>query len=385
MKTNADILKESLLFQMSLGSKELYHSNVWAWLIDNDHNFIKVFFPDFQQNIFNVLGVSRECRHRDIIIWLQKNGYTDKEEKYFYVIENKIKSLQRKQQLENYTENLWENTLLQGTITGIENDLGASQVSLANKSTNQKVIWNFVDYATISQKIRELAQHSTSDVIKSHLSQIEEYCDIINAIYNVLNEALAKNRGFVWYWEDDDKFNKELRDLRIEDLYIKLQGSRFIRYINLRREFVEKLCPIGFHPEIMQDFHNGKATLDIRFSNWQDKYHDYLTIGVQIEGRQYRLLVQKNGKHDGKEIFEEFKGAWFDENFNYMQKERTIFGDKKTSMKKLFDSYGEGSNDYIFVYQYYNLTKEGSCYEILFEEIQKDLEKAKKIIEQINF
>lgn len=81
MKTNADILKESLLFQMSLGSKELYHSNVWAWLIDNDHNFIKVFFPDFQQNIFNVLGVSRECRHRDIIIWLQKNGYTDKKEK----------------------------------------------------------------------------------------------------------------------------------------------------------------------------------------------------------------------------------------------------------------------------------------------------------------
>lgn len=383
--TNVSFLKSSLLFQMSLGSKELYHSNVWAWLIENDHNFVKVFFPDFQQNTFKVLGVSRECRHRDVIIWLQKIGYTDKKEKYYYVIENKIKSLQRKEQLEDYTENLWENILLRGTVTGIENDLKESQISLTNKSTNQQIVWNFVDYATISQKIRELTQRSASDVIQSHLSQIEEYCDIINAMYNVLNEALAKNKGCVWYGEDGDKMNKELRDLRIEDLFIKLQGSRFIRYVNSRKEIVEKLCPVGFYPDIAQSFHNGKATLDIKFTNWQDKQHDYLTIGVQIEGSQYRLLVQKNGKHTEKEIFEEFKGVWFDENFDCTQKERTIFGSKKTSMKKLVDKYGGGSNDYIFVYQYYNLTKESSGYEILFEQIRKDLEKAKKIIEQLNF
>lgn len=96
-------------------------------------------------------------------------------------------------------------------------------------------------------------------------------------------------------------------------------------------------------------------------------------------------MVQKNGKHTEKEIFEEFKGVWFDENFDCTQKERTIFGSKKTSMKKLVDKYGGGSNDYIFVYQYYNLTKESSGYEILFEQIRKDFEKAKKIIEQLNF
>ena len=37
-------LEKSLLFRMSLGSKELYHSNVWAWLMENDSNFIGVFF-----------------------------------------------------------------------------------------------------------------------------------------------------------------------------------------------------------------------------------------------------------------------------------------------------------------------------------------------------
>lgn len=36
-----NFLKNSMMYQMSLGSKELFHSNVWWWLIDNDKNFIK--------------------------------------------------------------------------------------------------------------------------------------------------------------------------------------------------------------------------------------------------------------------------------------------------------------------------------------------------------
>ena len=33
-------LKESLMYQMSLGSRELFHSNVWAWLMEMDNNFL---------------------------------------------------------------------------------------------------------------------------------------------------------------------------------------------------------------------------------------------------------------------------------------------------------------------------------------------------------
>ena len=41
----------------------------------------------------------------------------------------------------------------------------------------------------------EFARQSANDIIKKHLPQIEEYCNIINAMYGVLYEALAKNRG----------------------------------------------------------------------------------------------------------------------------------------------------------------------------------------------
>lgn len=86
-------LKDSLLYQMSLGSKELFHSNVWWWLIENDKNFIKVFIPNFDPSIYKngeYIWPKREEKHRDILIYLEDcNG-----NKYHIVIENKIKTYQ---------------------------------------------------------------------------------------------------------------------------------------------------------------------------------------------------------------------------------------------------------------------------------------------------
>ena len=44
-------LKHSPIYAMSLGSKELFHSNFWKWLITEDFNFASVFFDDLPQII----------------------------------------------------------------------------------------------------------------------------------------------------------------------------------------------------------------------------------------------------------------------------------------------------------------------------------------------
>lgn len=36
-------LEESPIYAMSLGSKELFHSNFWAWLMKTDPKFISIF------------------------------------------------------------------------------------------------------------------------------------------------------------------------------------------------------------------------------------------------------------------------------------------------------------------------------------------------------
>ena len=99
-----NFLKKSLVYQMSLGSKELFHSNVWAYLLENDIEFLKVFLPNFEfdEYLQNGFQVYREKENRDIIIYLKnKNG-----NRTHITIENKIKSLPRIEQLEDYTKDV---------------------------------------------------------------------------------------------------------------------------------------------------------------------------------------------------------------------------------------------------------------------------------------
>lgn len=380
--TNEDFLKQSLLYQMSLGSKELYHSNVWAWLIEKEHKFIKVFFDDFDENAYKVLDISREFLHRDLIIWLQKKSYENKEEKFYYVIENKIKSLPTKEQLQGYTEDLWKNRLLGATFTGIENTLSDNCVHIDNEEKGVSVDWKFVSYETIADKIYSIAEESSQELIQEKLPQIYEYCNIIKAINQVLKKAIALNQHRINY-------ACELDELRLRDVFVKLKGSDFIRFIVQRKSELESMCPKGYDLAIWQSFHNGKATLDIRFTNsiCVDRNSDeYLMIGVQIEGYQYRFVVEKNGTYDAQKLYDRFKFEWFDDSLDCYAKERRVFGNKSTMKprhNKKFDSY-KGSN-YSMIYQYYDITDDNNSYEQMYVRIKTDLAKAKSVIESGNY
>ena len=104
---NISKLKNSPVFSMSLGSKELFHSNFWAYLMEQEEGkeFIRFFFNDIDIN--SELKIKREDKKRDLVV------YSDGKE---YVIENKIKSYPRREQLEKYSR---ETNVERGVITGI--------------------------------------------------------------------------------------------------------------------------------------------------------------------------------------------------------------------------------------------------------------------------
>lgn len=374
-------LNNSLLYQMSLGSRELYHSNVWAWLMKNDSNFVKVFFPNFNDEDYSVTSVERENNHRDIIIRFQKKEPSEKKEKYFYVIENKIKSLHNKGQLEKYSKDLGDHSLLEGAFTGIENNLEEKEITF-QKSEGNKVAWHFVSYADIAERILNCASDSQNELIKAKFAQIEEYCGIIENIYRLLDDELKKNPKRLIYDCDE-----ALAELKLEDIFIKLKGAHFFQYV-MKNLTMEEFESNGFHHDSNSrvSFNNKKATLDFRFTNWSEEDTDYTTIGIQIERYQYRFLVQRNGTHSKDEVFEAYKEKkWFDENFDPTQKERFLF-DKPTKLKgskgskgKKYDGY-EG-DAYVFVYQYYDINNDNNQYDDILSAIRKDLEKLKKIFD----
>lgn len=390
-KRMADDLKKSLLFRMSLGSKELFHSNVWAWLIEQDPAFIKVFFPEFGKGSYRYLGVSRECWHRDVIIWLEK---CDNKERCYYVIENKIKSLQDEEQLRRYTEDKDGNTLLRGVFTGIINALKTNELRLPKKETGEEVPWEFVDYGTIAKRIREQARISACFTDR-HRSQIDEYCQIIESINGMIQYGLDKSQeqfdySSLSYKNGENREAEYLEDLRIKDVYTKLKGADILRALEASLKDSVGAAPQGYRLEINQSFHNGKVTLDIRYTNREEgrEEKDYLTIGIQLEEYQFRLMVERNGTHKKEELFNEFCNGWFDANFDEKAKQRVLFKNDSsengtgynTSMAEKYDSYGGNGHGSVFVYQYFNI-KEKRKYNVVFDEIKKYLQKAREIIE----
>lgn len=365
----ATYLENSLIYQMSLGSKELFHSNVWAWLIEQDARFIGVFFLDFDMTAYELCGVSRESHHRDLIIWLKKKG--EEKKSHYLVIENKIKSLQQENQLSQYSEDLDKCVLLEGAFTGIKN-------TLADHIQIKKIKWTFVCYEDIAARIREVMR--VSDIwTETQRRQIEEYCCVIECINDLLHECLKETEGRVIFYNDKIK---QLQKLRILDIYTKFKGNQILQYIKSKLSDLEKTKPSGFELDINQNFSHGHATLDFRYTNNDSDYRDdYLIIGVQLEGDQYRLLAEKSAKRRKAEtLFGEFSKSeigWFDANFDEKAKDRRL-RERTTHMKRKYNSYQ--TDRYIFVYQHFDI--KNWPYDHLVELIRSDLKKAKELIQE---
>ena len=107
-------LKNNFLFQASLGSKELFHSNMLAWLLEqkNDRNefevlkfFIKQFTgedsPTFIEQEFLEFRIEREEQNIDLTIkWKDGKNWN------LIFIENKMKSIPTPKQLNEYDDKI---------------------------------------------------------------------------------------------------------------------------------------------------------------------------------------------------------------------------------------------------------------------------------------
>lgn len=386
IKKQQDYLKNSLIYQMSLGSKELYHSNVWAWLLEKEHKYIKAFFDINLDEYDGKFEVRRELLHRDITIWLHKKGFPENKGKCYLVVENKIKSLPTVEQLKQYTEDVGNNILIGATYTGIKSTLDPENNSVTNEKRNKTITWNFRSYKDIAAKLEEITNASSERAIKKHKSQIMEYCKIVKTLNDLLERSLDMNKDMLNYKMVADLDNEQIR---LSDVFKKLKGADFLSYLQEqeRKNELEQFCPDGYHLYFWPSYNNKHATLDIRLCN-DSKKCPYVNLGIQIEELQYRRMalideqtmdwLRVNKPAD--KLFELLSDNWFDKNFDLKIKERSIWG-KTTKMKRLFDSYV--SKQYCFIYQYCNINEQNKnmLYSDLFNCIKEDLKKAKEIVE----
>lgn len=382
-------LKKNPIFKMSLGSKELFHSNFLEYLWDLDNSkFINVInellLPKGKSIVMNPNSVfAREKRNFDICIHHTVNGEEDGKKFYDLIIENKVKSIPRKDQLEEYEKKAKGKGDPVFLLLSLVVDFPCRK-----ELDNDSSLWIVAHY----DKLNDAIEKHYKDV-KDHNSQyIRDYRDFIGIMHQVQSLMIQDFNNQVYYVEEE---LNEYKKLRIHDLYIKLRGSMFITGLKEKLEeiFKEKLDTekIAIHilPFNIQDDKSAKKKMrsfkyeDIRrFCEKNDGVHVFLDCTIQqgsgmvaayiyryradydyiyevvIQGNQYRhginskkesdiYLLKPNSSEEEKEEAKKLQNLW-----KAMSKHDDVFFQNihECTQTRPEDHYNKYAPEYVYKY-----------------------------------
>lgn len=234
-------LQDNVAFQLSLTSKELFHSNFLAWLAE-DENTTDI-FNELLKNCFGVkdwtfnakkMMVKREYKNFDLCICEKiENEKKDKVEigedsKYIpghilFVLENKFKSLPYKEQLKIYEDKVKEENrkVKKGEMGDKE-----TKFVLLSLSDNfpDNGIWKFVTYKKYITALEEANKDYLNGTDKG---MINKYCEFIKIfsdhIQKCMLEEICDNIGIKIGAQWSSLINhQELYAIRCNDVWQKI-------------------------------------------------------------------------------------------------------------------------------------------------------------------
>ena len=344
-------LNNSLLYAMSLGSKELYHSNVWAWLFRYNQDFVKIFFNNI--GIDDEIKVTREENDRDITIWVSEGAY---------VIENKFKSLPDKEQLVEYETKLGDK-FKGGVITGIKKPIWMEEVNN----------WSFVGYKEIVDKMRGLAANIKDD--KGPI--VREYVDILEKSILLIG-GFESNIGDNWFVKNNKTkdYLAALDTVRLADVCQKLQADRFVEYIKKQSDFknyVDRVATQGWELVARPDFSHKTGLVDVmcfKYGNslgtGRRKRQIIVAVGIQLQDISYKKILMMN--NSASNIYEKaVEIKWLSESWWNNRKKPSK---QKDGRFKQFNQHG---GDF-FIYHDWGLNEEERSFDNLWKKIRADLE-----------
>ena len=226
-------LKKNPMFWMSLGSKELFHSNFLQYLstLDPKSNFINMlngFLPEGKKLPKGIdYCLDRELEDFDICIYHRN----DNKIVYDVVLENKVKSIPYKEQLTEYVNK----TIKQGSPDCRFILLTLSK-DFPDKDDQSIDNWEQLGYSDLYKGIDScFLQSGKRDTRKS--VYLEDYLSLIKQLEE-LGEYLTPEQSQCLF-DDDDK--RMLEEIRLHDMYLKLRASWFA--LNLKKKLEDERIP----------------------------------------------------------------------------------------------------------------------------------------------
>lgn len=284
------------MFQLSLGSKELFHSNFLYWLSKAEPN---AFWE--MMNLFGIntddkdsLVVKREWNHFDLSIVRMKSKRkrgnkkeTSVVDDIVAVIENKVKSIPNEIQIKEYNS----------SITKIDGKSGCTKILLSLiEPSFDSAGWKYISY----EMYQHYLQSCENEIHSSYNAAI--YADYRNLVETLLEfkERWIGNEEDLLKTRYTDILNSEdahvAASLRINDLRHKLIYSFMIEI--LARKLKEKNI-FYVSGKSDEDIFLGSdkvligagMTRAMGLIELKVKTSDDLIVGVQVQNNQYRHFV----------------------------------------------------------------------------------------------
>lgn len=357
-------LQDSPLFQLSLTSKELFHSNFLYWL--------GVTYRDLFKETFSNLGcrtaawpedwtVEREYKAaKSISLDLCVKG-PGKNGKIYLILENKVKSIPNQQQLNRYTS-YWErdNKKPCFVLLSLMTDFPDKDQIDAN-SGGKWIVWNYGDLAAALTNALSSYVSSVSSVPKVstyHEEIIKDYIQLAEGLHGLFGNLTVNDNDRYC-----DNVSQVYANLRMDDVYEKVRASSIVEKLAERlRDRLGKESHIAIESGYkIEEIGKSKKPLtkvyvDSGYTNKQGvvdakvKIDNRYVLTVQIQGEQYRHAIEwlqsqgnasKNWTATQKEYFVCQKLNFFDvTKFPYPQKSTRSNG-----------LYGKFKDDFLYRYR----------------------------------
>jgi hypothetical protein len=311
----AESLGSSPLFNLSLSSKELFHSNFLAWLCQayprSAGKLFSAYLPDRPGSCAG-LRVLREKNHIDL--WLK---YSDGSQ---LIIENKVKSMPLHPQLEQYAAEHVGAPATGFLLLSLERPSflapGENRIRMSNG-----VVWQCLSYRELADELRKLLPDIHHGY---HAGLLEDYCDFIDNLA-VLQARFSVNWGdargdFFEIGQDREC----LRVIRLHDLFDKLRYSGLAQHVIglLGGEFT--MCQDFKRIEAGEAFvtsgmTRGTGLFDFKYCLCGHKEFGYpVILGLQLQGNDFRLVVEIEDRKQAARISQcllrpdDGNRVWFD-------------------------------------------------------------------------
>lgn len=403
IKRNLRKLKDSPLFILSLGSKELFHSNFLYGLINagvlGTLDGKNITGRELFTKAFNIISekpvvptgnweAKREKMNFDLSLWenekvVSKKGKEEIKEKCVLVIENKMKSVPRASQIQDYQNKFKD-----------KNESVPNFVLLT-------LMENFPDREKIEGlgceilSYRQLAYQLAYEIKNIKFSNeyfhllIEDYCNFVLLLSGIgEDDKISKKKNLML------DFDKQFDELGILQLMQALRVGELYSLIHYELDKDKKYKDIKFNTGYGR---NGGAFLEIFYACGEGRDNEtgkeqekedkkgfeepsHRSIGIQIQDNRYSHFVcpLDNAQKDLENVKKKFKGffALSNKQFPELISGGNISFDKNNSGdNKILLSFQSKKEGYQprFAYQYAVIPQDAD-YGLIVDQVVKDID-----------